>query len=143
MLFSNLYTHVGEYLSMLIFLLLNVRYNLICVESAIKPQTYQFLRFILSQCTERCMKICLQLRKDFEDDKQRAVSRALAQAQRDVENSRKQTEERCKEELAEETKKLVQKHKTEISATKKKQWVRRRWPFSLIHFNITVFNKCI
>jgi len=67
---------------------------------------------------------CLQLRKDYEDDKQRAVSRALAQAQRDADSTRRQTEERCKDELAEEIKKVVQKHKAEISATKKKQWVR-------------------
>jgi len=66
---------------------------------------------------------CLQLRKDSEDDKQRAVSRALAQAQRDADSARRQTEERCKEELADEMKKVVQKHKAEISATKKKQWV--------------------
>ena len=73
--------------------------------------------------------VLLQLRKDFEDDKQSAMSHALAQAQRDVENARRQTEERCKDDLADEVKKLVQKHKTEISATKKKQWVRRelRW----------------
>jgi len=69
--------------------------------------------------------VLLQLRKDFEDDKQSAMSHALAQAQRDVENARRQTEERCKDDLADEVKKLVQKHKTEISATKKKQWVRR------------------
>jgi len=65
----------------------------------------------------------LQLRKDFEDDKQNAVTHALTQAQRDVDSARRQTEDRCKEELAEELKKVVQKHKTEISATKKKQWV--------------------
>jgi len=70
--------------------------------------------------------VCLQLRKDFEEDKQLAVSRALAQAQRDVENTCRQTEERCKEELAEEAKKVVQKHKAEISSTKKKQWVSRQ-----------------
>ena len=65
------------------------------------------------------------MRKDFEDDKQQAISRALAQAQRDAETVRQQTEERCKEELSDEVKKVVQKHKAEISATKKKQWVRK------------------
>ena len=72
-----------------------------------------------------CMTCRLQLRKDFEDDKQNALSRALAQAQRDVDSTRRQAEDRCKEELAEELKKVVQKHKAEISATKKKQWVSR------------------
>ena len=67
--------------------------------------------------------MCLQLRKDFEEDKQRAVSRAVANAQSDVDSARRQTEERCKNEFAEEMKKVVQKHKTETSATKKKQWV--------------------
>jgi len=66
------------------------------------------------------------LRKDFENDKQQAISRTLAQAQRDVESARRTTEERCKEELADEVKKVVQKHKAEISATKKKQWVCRQ-----------------
>ena len=65
----------------------------------------------------------LQLCKDFEEDKQQAISRALTQAQCDVDTVRRQTEERCKDELAEEIKKVVQKHKAEISATKKKQWV--------------------
>jgi len=65
----------------------------------------------------------VQLRKDFEDDKQNALSRALAQAQHDVDSARRQAEERYKEEFADELKKVVQKHKTEISATKKKQWV--------------------
>ena len=72
-----------------------------------------------------CVIMRLQLRKDFEEDKQRTVSSALAQAQRDADSARRQMEERCKEEFAEELKKVVQKHKTEISATKKKQWVGR------------------
>jgi HSP90 family molecular chaperone len=67
--------------------------------------------------------LCQQLRKDFEDDKQRAVSRAVAQAQRDIEAARKQAEEKCKEDFTEEMKKVMQKHKAEVSATKKKQWV--------------------
>jgi len=64
------------------------------------------------------------LRKDFEDDKQRGISRAVAQAQRDIEAARKQTEDKCKEDFVEEMKKVTQKHKAEVSATKKKQWVR-------------------
>ena len=51
------------------------------------------------------------------------MSRAVAQAQRDIETARKQAEEKCKEDFVEEMKKITQKHKVEISATKKKQWV--------------------
>jgi len=91
-----------------------------------KKSCRYFGRFVLFQYAVWCANVCLQLRKDFEDDKERAVSRALAQAQRDMENARRQTEERCKDELADEVKKAVQKHKAEISATKKKQWVCRQ-----------------
>lgn len=66
---------------------------------------------------------CLQLRKDFEEDQQQAVSRAVAASQRDLERVRRQTEEKVKEQYMEELKKLAQKHKSEISQTKKKQWV--------------------
>jgi len=78
----------------------------------------------------------VQLRKDYEDDKQHAVSRALAQAQRDADSARRQTEERCKEEFADEMKKVVQKHKTEISATKKKQWVCRQMVMVVVVNNL-------
>ena len=65
------------------------------------------------------------MRKDFEDDKQKAVSRAVAQAQSDIEAMRKQVEDKCKEDFTAEMKRISQKHKAEISATKKKQWVSR------------------
>ena len=64
-----------------------------------------------------------QLQKDFEEDKQQAVSRVMGTLQREVDRVRRQTEERCKQEYMEEMKKLAQKHKAEISSTKKKQWV--------------------
>ena len=51
------------------------------------------------------------------------MSRASAILQRDVDRTRRQTEERCKEQYLEEMKKVAQKHKTEVSAAKKKQWV--------------------
>lgn len=63
-----------------------------------------------------------ELRKDFEEDQQQAVSRAVAASQRDLERVRRQTEEKVKEQYMEELKKLAQKHKSEISQTKKKQW---------------------
>lgn len=65
----------------------------------------------------------LQLRADFEMDKQAAVSRAMGSNQRDTDKIRRQMEERCKEQYGEDIKKLMQKHKSEISSTKKKQWV--------------------
>ena len=48
----------------------------------------------------------------------------MSNMQREVDRVRRQTEERVKEQYMEELKKLGQKHKTEISQTKKKQWVR-------------------
>ncbi|CAH1788122.1 unnamed protein product [Owenia fusiformis] len=63
-----------------------------------------------------------RLKKDFEQDKQQAVSRAVSKNQREIEIAKRQTEERCKIEYMEEMKKLAQKHKEAISATKKKQW---------------------
>lgn len=71
----------------------------------------------------KCITV-LQLQKDFGEDKQQAVARAMSNVQREVERARRQAEERCKEQYMEEMKKLAQKHKTEISAAKKKQWVR-------------------
>ena len=64
-----------------------------------------------------------QLRKDFEEDKQAAVGRAVANVQRETERVRRQTEERCREQYMEEMRKLSAKHKADISAAKKKQWV--------------------
>ena len=67
--------------------------------------------------------LCVQLHKDFEEDKQKAVSRAMASVQRETERVKRQTEEKCKEKYMEEMKKLAQKHKEDVSSTKKKQWV--------------------
>ncbi len=67
--------------------------------------------------------LCFQLQKDFEEDKQQAVSRAMSSVQREVDRTRRKTEDRVKEEYMEEMKQLAAKHKSEISATKKKQWV--------------------
>jgi len=44
---------------------------------------------------------------------------------------RQMTEERCKEQYVEEIKKVTQKHKSEISATKKKQWVSMAFVIAL------------
>ncbi len=68
-----------------------------------------------------------QLRRDFEEDKSQAVSRSRSNVQRELEQGRRSTEERCKEQYLEEVKKLAQKHKAEVSATKKKQWVSPVW----------------
>ncbi len=75
----------------------------------------------------------LQLRKDFEEDKQQAVSRAMSSLQREVDRAKKATEDRCKDQHKDEVKKLQQKHLSELSMCKKKQWVSV-WMFSLIHF---------
>ena len=66
----------------------------------------------------------LQLRVDFEGDKEQAIACAMTGADRDVDRARRMTEDQLKEAHAEEIKKLTQKHKAEISTTKKKQWVR-------------------
>ncbi|XP_067649263.1 zinc finger MYND domain-containing protein 11-like isoform X1 [Haliotis asinina] len=63
-----------------------------------------------------------RLKKDFEEDKQQAVSRALTNTQREIDRAKRQAEEKCKEQYMEEMKKLAQKHKQDISQTKKKQW---------------------
>ncbi|ELU10691.1 hypothetical protein CAPTEDRAFT_169629 [Capitella teleta] len=63
-----------------------------------------------------------RLRADFELDKQAAVSRAMGSTQRDTDKVRRQMEERCKEQFGEDLKKVIQKHKSEVSSTKKKQW---------------------
>ncbi|XP_025096070.1 zinc finger MYND domain-containing protein 11-like isoform X1 [Pomacea canaliculata] len=63
-----------------------------------------------------------RLTKDFEEDKQAAVNRAMTNIQREIEKARKTTEEKCKEQYMEEMKKLANKHKEAISATKKRQW---------------------
>ena len=47
----------------------------------------------------------------------------MANVQRETERVRRQTEERCREQYMEEMRKLSAKHKTDISAAKKKQWV--------------------
>jgi ABC-type Zn uptake system ZnuABC Zn-binding protein ZnuA len=64
-----------------------------------------------------------QLQKDFEQDKQQAVSRAINNIQRETDRLRKKTEEEIRAKYMEEMKKLAQKHKEQISTTKKKQWV--------------------
>ena len=71
-----------------------------------------------------------QLKKDFEEDKQQAVSRALMNTQREIDRAKRQAEEKSKEMYMEEMKKLAQKHKQDISATKKKQWVSTMLPES-------------
>ena len=48
----------------------------------------------------------------------------MSNVQREVDRIRRKTEEHCKQEYMEEMKQLETKHKAEISATKKKQWVR-------------------
>ena len=63
------------------------------------------------------------MKKDFEEDKQAAVSRAMGKLQTELDRVRRQTEDKCKEQYKDEMKKLAQKHKESISATKKKQWV--------------------
>ncbi|XP_045169781.2 zinc finger MYND domain-containing protein 11-like isoform X2 [Mercenaria mercenaria] len=63
-----------------------------------------------------------RLHKDFEEDKQQAVSRAMSKLQTELDRVRRQTEDKCKEQYKDEMKKLAQKHKETISATKKKQW---------------------
>ena len=77
-----------------------------------------------------------KLQREFEVDKQQAVQRAMGNQQKELDRIRQKTEEACRTQYMEEMKKLAQKHKTEISATKKKQWVsgipfnynRSYWP---------------
>ena len=47
----------------------------------------------------------------------------MSKLQAELEKVRRQTEDKCKEQYKDEMKKLAQKHKETISATKKKQWV--------------------
>ena len=65
----------------------------------------------------------LQLRADFELDKGKAVSRALANVQRETERARRQAGERSGDELRDEMARLAAKHRSDVSASKKKQWV--------------------
>ena len=64
------------------------------------------------------------MQKDFEEDKQQAVGRAMTKMRQEIDSVRKQTDESCKSQYREEMKNLAQKHKEQISAVKKKQWVR-------------------
>ena len=76
--------------------------------------------------------VCMKLWKESEEEQQKALNRALNSSQRENERLMRQTEERMREDSADEVKKLVQKHKMEISIAKKKQWV------SLLEFYIEV-----
>ena len=67
--------------------------------------------------------VWLQLRADFELDKGKAVSRALANVQRETERARRQAGERSGDELRDEMARLAAKHRSDVSASKKKQWV--------------------
>ncbi len=84
------------------------------------PRLINALIHVVKYPTSQC---CFQLRRDFEDDKQQAVTRARNNLQREVERARKQTEEKSKEQYMDEMKKLHQKHQSELSLCKKKQWV--------------------
>ena len=52
------------------------------------------------------------------------MSRAVANLQKEVDKGKRSTEEKLRLEYMEEMKKLAQKHKNDLSVTKKKQWVR-------------------
>ncbi|XP_074659018.1 zinc finger MYND domain-containing protein 11-like isoform X2 [Tubulanus polymorphus] len=58
----------------------------------------------------------IQVKSECEDDASKPAT------QPDLERVRRMTEEQCRAEYMEQMKKLAQKHKDELSATKKKQW---------------------
>ena len=66
------------------------------------------------------------MRREYETDKQTAVSKASSGSKQEVDKARRQGEEKAREGFAEEMRKYTAKHKAEISATKKKQWVSER-----------------
>ena len=67
-----------------------------------------------------------QLRREFEKEKQEAICKALASKQDgdSSEGKGEATQGKADGENAAELEKLIARHKQEISATKKKQWVR-------------------
>lgn len=65
-----------------------------------------------------------QLRRDFEKEKQEAICKALASASAKDSSSTAGSDAAAAENPAAlELEKLIGRHKQEISATKKKQWV--------------------
>jgi len=74
----------------------------------------------LSDCEGKLNDVKSRLKGDQKDDKEKLLKEQAER--REVDRVRRQTEERCKQEYMEEMKKLAQKHKAEISSTKKKQW---------------------
>lgn len=64
----------------------------------------------------------------------------MTNIQREIEKARKTTEEKCKEQYMEEMKKLANKHKEAISATKKRQWVSCADTLNLISLHLSAIS---
>lgn len=92
------------------------------LDETMKDVTQQLNRQHEENKTKALKELTEKLKKDFEEDKQAAVARAMTNVSREIEKARKAAEDKCKEQYMEEMKKLAQKHKEAISATKKKQW---------------------
>uniref|UniRef100_A0A183J2Y3 Cor1 domain-containing protein n=1 Tax=Soboliphyme baturini TaxID=241478 RepID=A0A183J2Y3_9BILA len=78
------------------------------------------------QDREKCLAdLAEKLHRDFVSDQERLRSEMLTQFKQELETTKKDLDIRYAQQLKYEIQKLIDKHKKQISETKKKQWVRR------------------